>query len=129
MLSAPPASAKSASPSASACTAETIACAPEPQSRLTFIAGTRLRHARLHRRDPAQVHVARLGVDDVAEDHVADLPALDPGARQRLARGGGGEADRRDRARLPPKVPMAVRAPSRITMSLVMADRLPSWSR
>ena len=40
MLSAPPASAKSASPSSSACTAETIACTPEPQSRLTFIAGT-----------------------------------------------------------------------------------------
>ena len=40
MLSAPPASAKSASPSASACTAETTACAPDPQSRLTFIAGT-----------------------------------------------------------------------------------------
>ena len=40
MLSAPPASAKSASPIASACTAETIACAPEPHSRFTFIAGT-----------------------------------------------------------------------------------------
>ena len=39
MLSAPPARAKSASPSASAWTQETIACAPEPHSRLTFIAG------------------------------------------------------------------------------------------
>ncbi len=37
--SAPPASANSASPMASACRHETIACAPEPQSRLTFIAG------------------------------------------------------------------------------------------
>ena len=97
MLSAPPASAKSASPSASACTQETIACAPEPQSRLTFIAGARVRHAGLDRGDAAEVHVARLGVDDVAEDHVADLAALDAGARQRLARGGGGERDRRDR--------------------------------
>ena len=36
MLSAPPASAKSASPSSSACTAETIAWAPEPQNYYVY---------------------------------------------------------------------------------------------
>ena len=39
MLSAPPARAKSASPSISDCAAEAMACAPDPQSRFTFIAG------------------------------------------------------------------------------------------
>ncbi len=43
------------------------------------------RHAAVQRGHARQVHVARLGVDDVAEHHVADLLAPDLGARQRLA--------------------------------------------
>jgi hypothetical protein len=44
-----------------------------------------LGHPRLHRRDAGQIHVARLGVDDMAEDHSADLPASTP-ARAMAAR-------------------------------------------
>ncbi len=40
MFSMPPAIAASASPSQISCAAEAIACAPEPQTRLTVIAGT-----------------------------------------------------------------------------------------
>ena len=39
MFSEPPARPKSASPSISDWATETIACTPEPHSRLTFIAG------------------------------------------------------------------------------------------
>ena len=51
---------------------------------------------------PAQVHVARLGVGDMAEDNVADLLAVDPGAGQRFAGDEGGEGSRRVSFRLPP---------------------------
>ena len=40
MFSMPPATAASISPAAISCAAETIACAPEPQTRLTVMAGT-----------------------------------------------------------------------------------------
>ena len=40
MFSMPPATATSTLPSRISCAAETIACAPEPQTRLTVIAGT-----------------------------------------------------------------------------------------
>lgn len=40
ITSEPPATAMPASPSMTACAAETMACTPLPQSRLTFIAGT-----------------------------------------------------------------------------------------
>jgi hypothetical protein len=43
------------------------------------------RHAAVDGRHAREVHVARLGVDDVAEDHVADVLALHAGAGQRLA--------------------------------------------
>ena len=39
MLSAPPASPNSASPSSSDWITDTMACAPDPHSRFTFIAG------------------------------------------------------------------------------------------
>ena len=97
MLSAPPASAKSASPMASACTAEAIACAPEPQRRLTFIAGT-------VSGTPASIAATRLRymsrgsvATTCAEDHVPDLAALDARPLERRARRQRRQRDRRDR--------------------------------
>ncbi len=40
MFSMPPATAASTAPAAISCAADTIACAPEPQTRLTVMAGT-----------------------------------------------------------------------------------------
>jgi hypothetical protein len=40
MFSMPPATALSSMPSVTSCAAEAMACAPEPQTRLTVIAGT-----------------------------------------------------------------------------------------
>ena len=40
MLSMPPATAALALPSRISCAADTIACAPEPQTRFTVMAGT-----------------------------------------------------------------------------------------
>ena len=54
-----------------------------------------LRHAGVHRGDAREVHVLRLGVDHVAEHHLADLVAGDAGARQRLAHHLGAEFGRR----------------------------------
>ena len=123
MLSAPPASAKSASPSASACTQETIACAPEPQSRLTFIAGALSG-------TPASIAATRLRYMSRGSVLMTwpktTWPIWPPSTPERssasraapcAASAIGGMA-----ARLPPKVPIAVRAPSRITMSVAMAS-------
>ena len=52
-------------------------------------------NARLHRGDPAQVHVARFCVDDVAKDHVADLVSLDARALQRGFGDNGAQRDGR----------------------------------
>ena len=124
MLSAPPASAKSASPRLSACTQETIACAPDPQSRLTFIAGALSG-------TPASIAAARLRYMSRGSVLITcpkttcpirppSTPARASASRAAVAASAiGGTA-----ARLPPKVPMAVRAPSRITMSSVMAMAL-----
>ena len=121
MLSAPPASAKSASPRLSACTQETIAWAPEPQSRLTFIAGALSG-------TPASIAATRLRYMSRGSVLITwpktTWPIWPPSTPERAsasraavaASAIGGMA-----ARLPPKVPIAVRAPSRITMSPVMA--------
>jgi hypothetical protein len=52
---------------------------------------SRGRHARLDSRHAAEVHVARLGVDDMAENDLADLRALDAGSLQGGLRDMGGE--------------------------------------
>ena len=85
MLSAPPPTAMSVSPSMMVCAADTIACRPEPHSRFSVSAGVSCAHAGLHRGDAREVHVLRLGVDHVAEHHLPDVLAVDLGARQRLA--------------------------------------------
>ncbi len=117
MLSAPPASANSASPNSSACTADTIACAPDPHSRFTFIAGTLSG-------TPASIAATRLrymsrgSVLSTCPNTTWPIcppstPARAMASREAVAaRSMGGTA-----ARLPPNVPMAVRAPSRIMMS------------
>lgn len=53
------------------------------------------RHAAFQGGHARQVHVARLGIDDVAEHHVADLLAPDLRARQRLAHHQGAQLARR----------------------------------
>ena len=121
MLSAPPARPKSASPSISDCTTETIACAPDPHSRLTFIAG-------VVSGMPASIAATRLRYMSRGSvlmtwpnDHMADLPALDAGPLQRgpcrrlRPASIGGVA-----ASAPPKVPMAVRAAPRMTISVMV---------
>ena len=120
MLSAPPASAKSASPRESACTHDTIACAPEPHSRLTFIAG-------VVSGTPASIAAARLRYMSRGSVSMtwpkttwpicpASTPERASASRVAAAASAiGGIA-----ARLPPNVPIAVRAPSRITMSPAM---------
>ena len=57
----------------------------------------------------------------MAEDNVADVLAVDPGAGQRFAGDEGGEGSRRVSFRLPPQVPMAVRtAPTMTTFRWLM---------
>ena len=90
MFSAPPATATSASPSMIAWAAVMIACRPLPHRRFSVRAGDLDRQAALDARNPRQVMVVRVGVDDVAEDDVADLARLDAGAADGLA-----HADRR----------------------------------
>ena len=73
MFSMPPATALSMKPSITSCAALAIACAPEPQTRLTVIAGTFDRHAAVNGRLPGRVHLVA-GLDDIAHDnriHVA----------------------------------------------------------
>ncbi len=53
-----------------------------------------LRDAGLHPDDPAHVHVARLGVDDVAEDDVVDPLGLHAGALEGRGRGRSAEVAR-----------------------------------
>ena len=72
MFSAPPATATSASPSMIVCAAVMIACRPLPHSRLSVSAGVSTGRPPLTP-PPAPGSVVRVGVDDVAEDDVADL--------------------------------------------------------
>ena len=121
MLSAPPASAKSASPIASAWTQETIAWAPEPQRRFTFIAGALSG-------TPASIAAARLRYMSRGSVLITwpktTCPICPPSTPERSSAAFAAAAASLMGgvpARLPPKVPIAVRAPSRITMSCCMA--------
>ena len=90
MFSMPPAIAASMSPSQISCAAEAIACAPEPQTRLTVSAGTANRNAAADRRLPRRIHaVARL--DDVAHHHAVDARGVERGASQRFANDDGAQ--------------------------------------
>ena len=94
MFSMPPAMAASISPAAICCAAETIACAPEPQTRFTVIAGT-------DTGTPPPIDACRAGIhpvaglDDVAHHDAADRPGVEPRTPQRLAHDGRAELGRR----------------------------------
>ena len=77
MLSTPPATAASVSPSRMYCDAETIACMPLPQRRFNGQRAGVVRQAAVHAGEPRDVHVLRLGVDDVAEHALADVLRVD----------------------------------------------------
>ena len=122
MLSAPPATANSASPRQSACAAETTACAPDPHSRLTFIAGTvsgmpasiAATRARYMSRGSVLITCPKTTCPTCSG---ASTPARSSAALVTcVASAVGGRP-----ARLPPNVPIAVRAPPRMTMSVSMA--------
>ena len=91
MLSAPPPIAMSASPSMIDCAAETIACSPLPHRRFTVRPASPCCTPPFRRRHAREVHVLRLGVDHVAEDDVADLPAVDTRALERFGDHDGAE--------------------------------------
>ena len=78
------------------CAADTIACRPGAAQAVQRERRRLLRHAGIHRRDTREIHVLRLGVDHVAEHHLAHLVAGDTGARQRLAHHLGAQLGRRD---------------------------------
>src|SRR6056297_3717533 len=115
--SAPPATAKSASPNIRDCVAETMACAPDPQRRLTFMAGAASGI-------PASIAATR-------DRYISRGSVLMTWPKTTWPTCPGSTPDRSIAAfvtwvpnwlggvpaRLPPKVPMAVRAPSRITIS------------
>ena len=121
MHSAPPASAKSASPSISACAADTIACAPDPHSRFTFIAGT-------ESGTPACIAATRLRYMSLGSVLMTwpktTWPICPPSTPARSSAALAATVPRsvgRTPASAPPKVPMAVRAPDRITMSVMLS--------
>ena len=66
------------------CAAETIACSPLPHSRFSVSAGVSTGKPAFDRGDAAQVHVARVGMQDVAEDDVAHVARLDARALDRF---------------------------------------------
>src|SRR5262249_20596762 len=84
MLSIPPATITSASPSAMAWAASTTAFSPEPQALFTVKLGTSFG-------TPPSSVATRPGLrpsprrEHVAEDHLVDLRGLEPGAAHRLA--------------------------------------------
>src|SRR6059036_1313047 len=88
MFSIPPAMALSRLPSQISCAADAIACAPEPQTRLTVIAGTATGMPPLIA--ACRVHPVA-GLDDVAHHHAADARGIELGAPQRLANDRGTE--------------------------------------
>src|ERR1700726_5010624 len=94
--STPPATATSQSPSLIAWAADTIACSPLPHSRLTGEGRGLDWEPAVDRRDPAEVHVARLGVDHVAEDRVTDIIRLYACPAYRLTHHGRREIAGRD---------------------------------
>ena len=121
MFSAPPARPKPASPSISDCTTEMIACTPDPQSRLTFIAGTLLGM-------PACIAATRLRYISLGSVLMtwpkatwpicaAATPDLSSAALATTVPRSIGVVP----ASAPPNVPMAVRAPPRMTMSVMDA--------
>ena len=126
MHSAPPARAISASPSISAWTAETMACAPDPHSRFTFIAG-------VVSGIPACIAITRDRYMSRGSVLITwpmttcpiwppSTPARDKAARAAwVAISIGGNP-----ASAPPKLPMAVRAAERMWMS-VMGSPFRLW--
>ena len=85
MLSAPPATAQSVSPSRMYCEADTIACNPLPHRRLTVSAPVSCGKPAVDARDARDVHVLGLGVDHVADHALADLLRIDLRARDGFA--------------------------------------------
>ena len=121
MLSAPPASPNSASPSASDCATETIACTPEPQSRLTFIAGTLSGTpapiAAMRERYMSRGSVAITCPKATLPICAGSTPdrSIAAAATRHPSSTGGVPAS------APPKVPIAVRTPPKITTSSMKA--------
>src|SRR6516165_4908786 len=124
--SAPPATATSASPSAMACAADTIACRPLPQSRFTVNAGVSTGRPPLTAATrPRYMSLASVWITLPK----AQWPMLAGSAPARrtasattaAARSHGGTA-----ARPPPYFPMAVRTPDRTTTSVVVFMAAPS---
>jgi hypothetical protein len=95
MDSAPPATATWQSPSLIAWAADTIAC--NRCRRPVYGEGRSLdRETAVDRRDPAEVHVAGLGVNDVAEDRVTDIVGLHACPAYHLTHHGRGQIAGRD---------------------------------
>ena len=96
MFSAPPATAASASPEHDRLgrrddRLQAAAAQPVQRQRRRLD-----RQAALDARHPGQVMIVRVGVDDVAEDDVADLARLDAGAADGFAHAFGRQFARRD---------------------------------
>ena len=81
MLSAPPPTAASTSPSMMYCDALTIACSPLPHSRFSVSAPLSCGRPPLTAATRDRYMSLRFGVDDVAEDALADRPRDRPSAR------------------------------------------------
>ena len=94
MLSMPPATAALAFPNRISCAADTIACAPEPQTRFTVMAGTVTGRPALNRRLAGGIHLGP-GLNDIAHGRGLDLVGLEPGALDGGADGDGAEIRRR----------------------------------
>ena len=105
MLSTPPATNTSPSPTAIACAAALTACSPEPHSRLTVWPGDLDGQSGQQQRHAGHVAVVLAGLVGAAEDHVVDEAGSMP-ARSTTARSDGrGEVVRahaRERAAVAP---------------------------
>ena len=96
MLSTPPATAASVSPSRMYCAAETIACMPLPQSRFSVSAPVSCGRPPFTHASREMYMSLRLGVDHVAEHALADLVRVDLRPADRLAHHARGEIAGRD---------------------------------
>ena len=95
MFSMPPATATSTLPSRISCAADTMACAPEPQTRLTVMRRNRHRQPGMNRGLTGRIHLGA-GLNDVA--HRRRFPTssgLKPGALDGGADRDGAEIGRR----------------------------------
>ena len=116
MFSIPPAIPASISPAAICWAIVTTACAPEPQTRLTVIAGTATGKPAADRRLAAWVHPVS-GLDDVAHHHRADGGRIEARAPERLAHHRGTELGGGLSLSEPLKAPIAVRTGLQMTIA------------